>query len=304
MAALDVGRVAHLRVLKTDLAVGAMVAGATVVALDGGVGWLAQRAGQAYSAAQGIDSGYLYSLPLHVASMLAVSALAVMIAAVLNLAGHRLLAALVVLGAVAGPLTLVAAPISSTLIRTDSMDTVAGWHLFIGGLQLLILSTSTWWTSRCLMRRDFSARLDLADESISGAILYAAVGACCLAAQVPAMGNLSGERPMLVVATGWSLLIAGVTVVLASVPRWRPVLLVTIGCAVVVLLMGVAYLRPGGWPGVAGWEFNGMESPVILSWANVPLFLLSPSAGLAAALLFRAGRSARVRAEARFVTET
>jgi hypothetical protein len=44
--------------------------------------------------------------------------------------------------------------------------------------------------------------------------------------------------------------------------------------------MALGYLRPGGWPGVAGWEFDGMESPVILSAQVAIVSAAGPIAGM------------------------
>jgi hypothetical protein len=44
-----------------------------------------------------------------------------------------------------------------------------------------------------------------------------------------------------------------------------------------LLALSHAYTRPGGWPGVAGWEMKGMESPVVLS-SRVEVVLMAAGA--------------------------
>ncbi len=265
-----------LRTWKTDVAVGTLLTAAVLGLLVGGIAGLAQHAAQVWWRSEGLTGNQeMYSLTLHTMSMVGIGMVAVATASFLTIDGRVALAVAVVVGAVAGPMTLVAAPVSESLIRDDSLDTIPGWHLLVGAALLAVLATGTWWTSRSLRRG--GVLLDRATSpGFSSGSLFVVVAGTVLAAQVPMMSN--PERPQLVVATGWSLLIAGGSGrrdVVAHVAGRRG----TVGGGVVLLLMAVAYLRIGGWPGVAGWEFKGMESPVILTFVTAAGFSAAPLLG-------------------------
>lgn len=271
-----------------SVAAGGLLTGLALGVVVAGIAGLAQRAGRAWLLDQGLSSQEInslevYSLPLHTAAMTAVGLLAVAAASLLVLTGRRLMAAVTLIGAAIGPMTLVAAPVAESLIRDDSMDTVAGWHVLVGALLMTIMGVGTWWTSRSLRSWDGRpAELPLSDIS-----LFALTAAACLTAQVPMMG--SHERPQLVVALGWSLLIAGTTVVGTMLRGWQTAA-ATVGSGLVLLLMALAYIRVGGWPGVAGWEFMGMQSPVILTFVSAGAYAAGPLTGFLAA---NGGRSNR-----------
>lgn len=64
-------------------------------------------------------------------------------------------------------------------------------------------------------------------------------------------------------AVGWAVLATGIAV--AASRGWRVgVASSALAAAALAILYG-AHHRKRGWPGVAGWEFSGMQSPVVLS---------------------------------------
>jgi hypothetical protein len=278
-----------LRTWKTDVAVGVLLTAAVLVLLVGGIAGLAQHAAQVWWRAEGlVGDQEMYSLSLHTMSMVGVGMVALVTASVLVVSGRVALAVAVLAGVVAGPMTLVAAPVSESLIRDDDMDTTRGWRLLVGVAVLGALAAGTWWTSRSL-RRGGVLLNRVSSPGFSAGSLFVLVAGAVLTAQVPMMGNQ--ERPQLVVAAGWSLLIAGGAVVGTSLRTWQ-VGLATVGSGVVLLLMAFAYLRIGGWPGVAGWEFKGIQSPVILTSVTAAGFAAGPLLGFLATVRGRVRRPA------------
>lgn len=281
------------RTWETDAAMGLLLTAAVLAALVGALAGLAQHAARVWWRAEGLPGDQeLYSLAGHTASMVGIGMIAVATASILIRNGRLALAVPVLVGVVAGPMTLVAAPVSESLMRDDSMDTDRGWHLLVGAVVLAVLGTGTWWTSRSLGRGGFAGDQP-ASGGLSSGSLFVIVAGVCLAAQVPMMGN--PERPQLIVAIGWSLLIAGGAVSGTSMSGWQ-VALATVVVAVVLVLMALAYLRPGGWPGVAGWEFKGMESPVILTSVTAFGAVVSPLLGFLTGVRGRLRRTAPVPA--------
>lgn len=67
-----------------------------------------------------------------------------------------------------------------------------------------------------------------------------------------------------------------------------------VGIAATSGLIFVAYTRLGGWPGVAGWEFDGMESPIITSAASTSVMFAAALIGSATWLARRGIRHLRV----------
>ena len=80
---------------------------------------------------------------------------------------------------------------------------------------------------------------------------------------------------------GWALLAAGICRggVVAST-AWTSLGLLA-GSAITLAVIFAAYSRIGGWPGVAGWEFQGMQSPIVFtSVASTVALLVAPLLGL------------------------
>ncbi|HEY4314470.1 MAG TPA: hypothetical protein VGO19_03060 [Actinomycetes bacterium] len=90
----------------------AWVSGPVVLAaLVAGLAVAGHHAAQVDARSQGLGGGpYTYSLSQHVAAMVLLGVLAVTVAVILDRRGARILAALALVGAAAGPMTLVAAP--------------------------------------------------------------------------------------------------------------------------------------------------------------------------------------------------
>ncbi|GLY29000.1 hypothetical protein [Kineosporia sp. NBRC 101731] len=265
---------------RSDVAAGALVATASLALLVGSISWRGQHAARSWWAAQGIADGLeLESLPLHTAAMTGTGLIAIAAAVLLVTRGRVALAVAALIGAVAGPMTLVAAPLSESFLRDDdSYDTTYTWHLVVGAALAGLLATGTWWTSRRLGHAGVLSDHETSGgppRSLSDSSLFVIVAGVCLTAQVPMMGN--PERPALVVATGWALLVAGCTVAGTSLNGWQTGL-ATLSCAAVLLLMALAYLRIGGWPGVAGWELLG-QPPVILTSVSAVSFAAGPVLG-------------------------
>ncbi|GAA3635291.1 hypothetical protein GCM10022223_62130 [Kineosporia mesophila] len=265
---------------RSEVAAGALIAAAALALVVGSIGWLGQHAARTWWEGQGLPGEVeLESLSQHTAAMTGTGLIAIAGAGLLVARGRVVLAGAALVGAVAGPMTLVAAPLSESLLRDDdSYDTTYTWHLIVGAALLGILATGTWWTSRHLRRagvRNDHEASGGPPPLLSDSSLFVIVAGVCLTAQVPMMGN--PERPQLIVATGWALLVAGCTVAGSSLNGWQTGL-ATLSCAAVLLLMALAYLRPGGWPGVAGWELLG-QPPVILTSVTAVSFAAGPLLG-------------------------
>jgi hypothetical protein len=82
------------------------------------------------------------------------------------------------------------------------------------------------------------------------------------------------------------LLVAALVVAASRAALRAQAALVAVSIAVPAVLF-LAYQRQGGWPGVAGWEFGGMQSPVITSTSIVVCLLAAGPAGIAVRLLER-----------------
>lgn len=257
-----------------SLLVGSAAAAVALAGLDGGIAGWAQWSWTRAAAAQDIPA-QLYSLPRHVIAMVLLAALAVAVATVLAEGGNRVLAGLVLAATVAGPMTVIAAPVRAGLITADSGDVGWWWHAAIGVPQLAIMLAATVWAVRC--RRPAApgttARSGLGSAGTSFAI-FAAIG---LTGQILLLPNpQTSEHPGLLTAVGWAFLGAGLALVAARSASGRAPALALIAALAVVASLLLAYHRPGGWPGVAGWEFNGMEPPIVLSPAAVATFLAGP----------------------------
>jgi hypothetical protein len=221
-----------------------------------------------------------YSLAGHVAAMTLLGAVAVLVASTLVSQGHRLLAALVLVGAAWGPMTVVAVPLRAGLIAASSSDTVWWWHVVVGGAVLVVLAV---WTivvtpehAGGILNVPFVGSLFLVVAAVSFLICWN---------NVWELQESPGPLPSL----GWALLAAGLAAI-GTRATWRvlvPAVLLTAGALGVAAL---AYLRQGGWPGVAGWEFNGMESPVILSARVVLVLAVALVPGLLLGAAARTGR--------------
>jgi hypothetical protein len=230
----------------------------------------AQRTAAADARADGIGSLYTYSAGAHVVAMVAVAALAVMVTVTLWRSGSRAMAGAVVVGAAAGPMAVVAAPIRPGLMAPTSMDTLWWWHVLVT-CALTLLIGGWLFGLNAVRRRDGVGRPELSPVRWDASIFLVTA-----ALAFTVVWNHSWqlqESPGALPALGWALLSAGLVVAAARSSRKRAVS--TIALSVLTLLaLSHAYTRPGGWPGVAGWELKGMESPVVLS-SRVEVVLLA-----------------------------
>jgi hypothetical protein len=270
---------------RAALVGGGLFAILALVLLDGGIAIWAQITARNRLALQSLAAVDKYSLDQHLLAMIALSLLTVGLACTLIRTKQPLLAMLVLIGVCAGPMAILAAPVNQSLISRDLEDTLWWWHALVQGGQLLVLVLWTWWTTRCLRgRRIFTAAMadpalpDQHHGAVSSELLFALYTAVTLTAQILTRPENGIESPGLLVMFGWAMLgAAGAVLVVQS--SWWPMS----GTIFVseVLMLGMlydAYYRPGGWPGVAGWE-SGPQSPVILSFSTSACVLAGPLIG-------------------------
>ncbi|MCE0538549.1 hypothetical protein LWF15_23910 [Kineosporia rhizophila] len=274
----DVQESRSLASRRADVATGLLLTGAALAIGVAGITWMAQRTHRFWLASEDISSFEMYSLPLHTASMTGIGLIAVMVASVLVVRGRAAMAAPTLIGAAIGPMALVAVPVSEQLALGNGVDTVFWWRALVAGIVLAILGTGTWWATRHLDSIGVLADPDPPEcrrPLMSGTALYILATGVSLAAQVPMMMNANAPQPMGML--GWALLVGGCAVAGTALTA-RQVAVATMGCGAVLLLMATAYLRDGGWPGVAGWELHA-QSPIILTWVAALAFAASPFAG-------------------------
>lgn len=318
-----------VQVPDRSLLLGAVTATAGIALLDGGIAWSAQQAGLRFMAAEdpgslAIYSVGMYSVGRHVAAMVLLAALTVAVSVVLARAGHRGAAVAVLAAVVAGPMTVIAAPVSAALIAANDQDTLIWWHLVVGVPQFAVLAGVTVWSihspgraqaqtgaavragaaagtgERAGARPGASAGAGSGGGSVtafaalrgkpapvalltfSGASVFGVFVAAAITGQIVLTPNVGGgEHPGLLVIVGWAVLGAAIAAIVAGSSRvWLPAVALVAGVVVLGSLYW-AYCRWGGWPGVAGWEFAGMQSPVILSPGSSLTLLAGPLLGLA-----------------------
>jgi hypothetical protein len=273
---------------------------APAVVLGAGVATLAlvaQNAADADARSLGLPGiGPRYPLAWHALAMVAVAVLAVAVSVVLVRAGARVAAGAVLVAAALGPMTLVATPLRESLVAPTSMDTVLWWHLAVAAAAGALLVGWTAGVVRALHgrppRRVVAGRV-LELHVGAFVVLIAAGYTFCLGAVAD-----SAQAPGTVTTLGWATLAAGLALAVAASPG--RVAATHLALAAIALgALHLAYHRPGGWPGVAGWEFRGMESPIVLTGAVAAMVLVATPAGLALRLVAsllptRARRSADV----------
>lgn len=242
------------------------------------IGGLAAAA-QANATATTVGSS-LYSVPMHVVAMVALASLAVTLAVGLRRLGRTDLASVTLLGASIGPMTVVAVPVRESLVAASFQDAVVWWHALIAGVLFAVLAGWSWWADRCLSERLASSG---SVPSNSANPLYpwltfvvATALSLIVYTQMPAQANTPAMRAIL----GWAIVAAAIVVVTAFGPTWWIGIAMTLAAGAALGLLVAAYSRSGGWPGVAGWELNGMQSPIITSWASTVVLLAAGSAGL------------------------
>lgn len=225
----------------------------------------------------------LYSLPMHVLAMCAVASLAVAVAVGLRRVGLTALAVVVLAAVVYGPMTLVAVPVDASVVDLEAFDdTLLGWRMLVALVLFVVLAGCSLAVERCL-----DARPTPADKLWPTVIFVAAlVIGIAMAVQLPEQANLPADRALL----GWAVLAAGIVVVVAFGSSAWLSLAATVGAAAVLLLVAAAYSRDGGWPGVAGWEYEGMQSPIITSVASTITLLAAGALGLGVRMIFNVAK--------------
>jgi hypothetical protein len=214
---------------------------------------------------------YTYPLARHVVAMTLLGSLAVLVAQTLLGRGRRATAAVVLAATAAGPMTVLAAPVTSSLAAPGSMDTVWWWHLSVASAALAVLAGWTAAVGAWQMARDDGATVGPSDEYV-----FLLVGLLGFAGCWNFAWQLQ-ESPGALPAAGWALIAAGVAVAVRHASK-RTVATIVALTAAALGATAWAYLRKGGWPGVAGWELS--QSPVILSARVVAVLALAPLTGL------------------------
>jgi hypothetical protein len=277
------------------LMLGSLLAVAALAVLVGGFALVAQRNADA------VVLSYHYSVSMHIVAMSSVAALSVAVAAAVLRLGQPLVAGIVLIGSALGPMTLVAVPVQPSLVDASTFgDTALWWRVLVGVALLGLMTAWAWWTTKCLDTRPTIDSLSHTTETFSwlpSTVLFVVMTGVGLVAY--RMTPQQANEPALRAIVGWALLAAGIAVVTAFArTAWMSLAML----AAVASTMGIiflAYTRLGGWPGVAGWEFNGMESPIITSVASTVTLLAAPVIGvtiwLAGQGVGHARGSARVR---------
>jgi hypothetical protein len=256
------------------LLIGSLCAVGVIMGLVGGLSLVAQS-----TADQVVPTPH-FSVSMHAVAMAAVAGLTVAVTVGLIRLGQPLLAGVVLIGSVAGPMTLVAVPVRASLVDTSTWgDTRLWWHVVVAAVLVSVLTGWTSWVNKCLNQRP--AGPPLPEKSIVRQVAQVAVFAAVAIVgydvyyQLPLQSN----EPIMRAIVGWSLLAAGIVVVAAFARTgWTSLALMT-GVSATLGLVFLAYTRIGGWPGVAGWEFNGMQSPIITSLASTGTLLAAPLLG-------------------------
>ncbi len=263
---------------------GAAVLGTLVAALT----TAAQDMARQQVRAMGLGDGSFYSLSEHVLAMTLIGILAVTASVWLWQTGSWGAGLLVLAGVAAGPMTVVAAPISTRLVADGNQDTVGWWHLVVGGAVVAVLVSWTTAVVRLSTSRPPRRPWTLFRRPVTVEVALVLVAGSAAWTSMGLARSIGGENPGFLVILGWAALAAGVALGISRARSWQaPV--VAWGLEILIILMlHQAYDRDGGWPGVAGWELNGMESPVVFSREVVLPLLFAPALGV----LLRWGRSA------------
>jgi hypothetical protein len=262
----------------------AWVGGAAgLAALVGGLAVAAQHEAQVDARANGLGGAATYSLFGHVTAMVLLGALSVTVVVTLVRSGRRVFAGSVLVGVGLGPMTLVATPVRAALVSASFMDTRLWWHVVVGMVIVAVLAGWVWAVGSRLPSSspETRARSERARAGFpfEGVVLFALFGIGFVVTwnKSLALQESVGVAP----SAGWAVLAAGMVMATAS-RGWRA------GAACLALAAGMlvtmygAYDRDGGWPGVAGWELGGMQSPVVLSASVAALLLLAAPAGATA----------------------
>jgi hypothetical protein len=181
------------------------------------------------------------------------------------------------------------------------MDTTSGWHAAVAAAVFLVLVGWTAAVNRmgaagssvgASVSASESAEVWLVRPFTRFMLMTVAASASYLYLASIAQGN--GQEPQFAPVAGWSVLAAG-SVLAATSGRAADILRQLALATAAVSVLAVSYRREGGWPGVAGWEFGGMQSPILLSTSIGVIVCCSPLIGGLAGALGQLSAS-RVRA--------
>ena len=256
------------------LGLGSLLAAAVLGVTTGGMSLAAQHMADPAALRE------RYPVTLHVFAMIAVAGLSVAVAAALARRGLPLVAGLVLVGSAVGPMTVVAVPVRASLVDESTLgDTRMWWHVVVAALLTAVLVGWTWWADRCLNERTTERPAASDGSRLAAAALFAVVAAAGLSAYflIPPQSN----EPVMRAVVGWALLAAGIAVAAGFARTLWASLDFLVGVAATAGLIFLAYTRLGGWPGVAGWEYDGMESPIITSVASTVMMFAAPFIGSA-----------------------
>jgi hypothetical protein len=212
--------------------------------------------------------------------MVLLGALAVTVAATLVVSRRRVLAGLVLVSIALGPMTLVATPVRAALVPVSYMDTRLWWHAVVGAVVVAVLAG---WTGAVVSRLSALPTTPGSVEPVrarfpsEGVLVFAliAVGFIVSWNKSFVLQESVGVLP----SAGWAVLAAGMAVAVAH-RGWRVgAATLALAGAALVTMFG-AYHRDSGWPGVAGWEFGGMQSPVVLSTTVAAMMLIAAPVGV------------------------
>jgi len=213
------------------LAVGTALGGLAVGVLDGVIAGMAQRSDGLWYASVGTP-WYPYSLTRHVLATAALALLTVAVATSLTRRGAGLLGGLMILGVVAGPMAVCAAPVSRSLLD-DSLVPYWWWSLLVGAVHVTVLTAWTWWTTAALRHLDLSPNPTItvapADgarpgapvaSAASGAVFLTVAAAALVAQAVVERGQVQADLGV-VAMLGWAVLAGGLAATVAeSTRRW------------------------------------------------------------------------------------
>jgi len=255
-------------------------------AVVGAFAWLAQHNEQVYyvrtiPGAPGL--GELYSLPLHVLAMTLLATFAVSVAASLASQGGRTLAALTLAATAAGPMAVIAAPLDESAYSQFTSPSLAWQASVAAGLAVLLAAWTVWVVRRAGAPSGSRPAGPIHDTTVFAGLFAAGFGVAML------LRPDTPETPSFLTIACWTVLSAT-----AAIALWRARGVRSLGISVLPALtlgaMYLAYFRPGGWPGVAGWEL--WTSPIVFGIPSVAMSLSLPIAVWAV----RAARAARASA--------
>jgi hypothetical protein len=198
---------------------------------------------------------------------------AVIVASTLISQGSRALAAAVLAASAFGPMTVVGAPLDESKYG-EVAGANASFPLHLGvavGLLALLAGWTVWVVRRSgTASRTQRPRSERRHDALMFGVLFA-------------LGNTVGvllrpdtdETPSYLTVVCWTAMAAAAATALWHSRGMRSAL-ITVLPALTLGAMYVAYFRPGGWAGVAGWEL--WTSPILFGIPSVAMSLSAPVA--------------------------